>query len=75
MQKKLTMAAVIHRPKALFLDEPSEGVDAIAAGMPQNMLTGMINRGATIFLTTRSITERFPRLQKNSTCSGDEHTL
>ena len=53
MQKKLAMAAaVIHGPKVLFLDEPFEGVDAIAAGMLKNMLTGMINRGATIFLTT-----------------------
>jgi ABC-2 type transport system ATP-binding protein len=36
----------------LFLDEPFEGVDAVAAGMLKAMLTGMINRGATIFLTT-----------------------
>jgi len=53
MQKKLALAAaVIHGPKVLFLDEPFEGVDAIAAGMLKNMLAGMINRGATIFLTT-----------------------
>ena len=53
MQKKLAMAAaVIHGPKVLFLDEPFEGVDAIAAGMLKTMLTGMISRGATIFLTT-----------------------
>jgi ABC-2 type transport system ATP-binding protein len=53
MQKKLAMAAaVIHRPKVLFLDEPFEGVDAVAAGMLKNMLTRMINRGATIFLTS-----------------------
>ena len=53
MQKKLALAAaVIHGPKVLFLDEPFEGVDAIAAGMLKSMLTGMINRGATIFLTT-----------------------
>jgi ABC-2 type transport system ATP-binding protein len=53
MQKKLALAAaVIHGPKVLFLDEPFEGVDAIAAGMLKTMLTGMINRGATIFLTT-----------------------
>jgi ABC-2 type transport system ATP-binding protein len=53
MQKKLALAAaVIHAPKVLFLDEPFEGVDAIAAGMLKTMLTGMINRGATIFLTT-----------------------
>jgi ABC-2 type transport system ATP-binding protein len=53
MQRKLAMAAaVIHGPKVLFLDEPFEGVDAIAAGMLKTMLTGMLNRGATIFLTT-----------------------
>jgi len=53
MQKKLALAAaVIHGPKVLFLDEPFEGVDAIAAGMLKTMLQGMISRGATIFLTT-----------------------
>ena len=33
MQKKLALAAaVIHGPRILFLDEPFEGVDALAAG-------------------------------------------
>ena len=53
MQKKLALAAaVIHAPKVLFLDEPFEGVDAIAAGTLKSMLQGMIHRGATIFLTS-----------------------
>jgi ABC-2 type transport system ATP-binding protein len=53
MQKKLALAAVvIHGPRVLFLDEPFEGVDAIAAGMLKTMLQGMITRGATIFLTS-----------------------
>jgi ABC-2 type transport system ATP-binding protein len=53
MQKKLALAAaVIHGPKVLFLDEPFEGVDAIAAGTLKTMLQGMIARGATIFLTS-----------------------
>lgn len=53
MQKKLALAAaVIHAPKVLFLDEPFEGVDAIAAGTLKAMLQGMIHRGATIFLTS-----------------------
>ncbi len=53
MQKKLALAAaVIHGPKILFLDEPFEGVDAIAAGTLKAMLTRMIARGATIFLTS-----------------------
>jgi ABC-2 type transport system ATP-binding protein len=53
MGKKLALAAaVIHGPKVLFLDEPFEGVDAIAAGTLKAMLQGMIARGATIFLTS-----------------------
>jgi ABC-2 type transport system ATP-binding protein len=53
MGKKLALAAaVIHGPKLLFLDEPFEGVDAVAAGLLKSMLQGMIARGATIFLTS-----------------------
>ena len=53
MQKKLALAAaVIHGPKILFLDEPFEGVDAIASGTLKAMLQSMISRGATIFLTS-----------------------
>ena len=53
MQKKLALAAaVIHAPRILFLDEPFEGVDAIAAGTLKSMLQRMIDRGATIFLTS-----------------------
>src|SRR5882724_7520306 len=53
MQKKLAMAAaVIHGPKVLFLDEPFEGVDAIASGTLKAMLLRMIANGATIFLTS-----------------------
>ena len=53
MQKKLAMAAaVIHGPKVLFLDEPFEGVDAVASGTLKAMLQGMAARGVTIFLTS-----------------------
>ena len=53
MQKKLAMAAaVIHGPKVLFLDEPFEGVDAIASGTLKTMLQRMASRGVTIFLTS-----------------------
>ena len=53
MQKKLALAAaVIHGPKILFLDEPFEGVDAIASGTLKAMLQRMIAHGATIFLTS-----------------------
>jgi ABC-2 type transport system ATP-binding protein len=53
MQRKLALAAaVIHTPRILFLDEPFEGVDAIAAGTLKAMLQRMTERGVTIFLTT-----------------------
>jgi ABC-2 type transport system ATP-binding protein len=53
MQKKLALAAaVIHGPRVLFLDEPFEGVDAVAAGTLKSMLQRMIVRGATVFLTS-----------------------
>jgi ABC-2 type transport system ATP-binding protein len=53
MQKKLALAAaVIHGPRVLFLDEPFEGVDAIAAGTLKAMLARMTARGATVFLTS-----------------------
>jgi len=53
MQKKLAMAAaVIHGPKVLFLDEPFEGVDAVASGTLKTMLQRMASRGVTIFLTS-----------------------
>jgi ABC-2 type transport system ATP-binding protein len=53
MQKKLAMAAaVIHSPRVLFLDEPFEGVDAVASGTLKSMLQRMIARGVTIFLTS-----------------------
>ncbi len=53
MKKKLAMAAaIIHGPKVLFLDEPFEGIDAVAAGTLKSMLHRMIARGATIFLTS-----------------------
>jgi ABC-2 type transport system ATP-binding protein len=53
MQKKLALAAaVIHGPRILFLDEPFEGVDALAARTLKALLARMTERGVTIFLTS-----------------------
>lgn len=53
MQKKLALAAaVIHGPRILFLDEPFEGVDALAAGALKQLLSRMTESGVTIFLTS-----------------------
>jgi ABC-2 type transport system ATP-binding protein len=53
MKKKIALAAaIIHRPEVLFLDEPFEGVDAVAATFLKNMLHRFIERGGTVFLTS-----------------------
>jgi ABC-2 type transport system ATP-binding protein len=53
MKKKLAFAAaVIHEPRLLFLDEPFEGIDAIAARMIKDLMQTLLEKGATIFLTS-----------------------
>ncbi|HET6668715.1 MAG TPA: ABC transporter ATP-binding protein [Pyrinomonadaceae bacterium] len=53
MKKKLSLAcALIHRPEILFLDEPFEGVDAIASRTLKDLLSRLTERGLTVFLTS-----------------------
>lgn len=53
MKKKLSLAcALIHRPEILFLDEPFEGVDAIASRTLKDLLSRLTTRGLTVFLTS-----------------------
>jgi ABC-2 type transport system ATP-binding protein len=54
MKKKLALGcALIHGPELLFLDEPFEGIDAVAVTGIRGMLQDLVARGAmTIFLTS-----------------------
>jgi ABC-2 type transport system ATP-binding protein len=53
MKKKLAFAAaVIHEPQLLFLDEPFEGIDAVASRLIKSILTQLMAAGVTIFLTS-----------------------
>ncbi|MBC8002099.1 MAG: AAA family ATPase, partial [Opitutaceae bacterium] len=53
MKKKLALAAaLIPNPDLLFLDEPFEGVDAVASLVLRDTLRQCVNRGATVFLTS-----------------------
>jgi ABC-2 type transport system ATP-binding protein len=53
MKKKLSLAcALIHRPESLFLDEPFEGIDAIASRTLKDLLSRLTARGLTVFLTS-----------------------
>ena len=53
MKKKLALAvALLPAPKLLFLDEPFEGIDAVASQQIRNLLMSYVSRGGTIFLTS-----------------------
>lgn len=53
MRRRLAIAAaIIHAPKLLFLDEPFEGVDVIAAAVIRELLKALKQSGTTLFLTT-----------------------
>ena len=53
MKKKLALAAaLIPNPDLLFLDEPFEGVDAVASRVLRDTLKQCVTRGATVFLTS-----------------------
>jgi ABC-2 type transport system ATP-binding protein len=53
MQKKLALAAaLLPNPDLLFLDEPFDGVDAVASRMLRDTLKRFVQRGATVFLTS-----------------------
>ena len=53
MRKKLALAAaLLPAPRLLFLDEPFEGIDALAARQIKDLLHSFVERGGTIFLTS-----------------------
>ena len=58
MKRKLTIAAgIIHRPRILFLDEPTTGIDVASARQLRRIVADLHRGGTTIFLTTHYIEE------------------
>jgi ABC-2 type transport system ATP-binding protein len=58
MKRKLTIAAgIIHKPKILFLDEPTTGIDVASARQLRGLIGDLHKNGTTIFLTTHYIEE------------------
>jgi ABC-2 type transport system ATP-binding protein len=58
MKRALTIAAaLIHNPKILFLDEPTVGLDVMAARSLRKAIKELHDQGMTIFLTTHYLEE------------------
>jgi ABC-2 type transport system ATP-binding protein len=49
--------AILHRPKALFLDEPTAGVDPISRRDFWGLIYSMAKKGVTVLVTTHSMDE------------------
>ncbi len=53
MRKKISLAvALLPSPRLLFLDEPFEGIDAVASRQIKDLLQVFVKGGRTIFLTS-----------------------
>lgn len=58
MKRALTIAAgLIHSPKILFLDEPTVGLDVVAARNLRGLIGDLRKQGVTVFLTTHYLEE------------------
>jgi len=58
MKRALTIAAaLIHNPEILFLDEPTVGLDVVAARSLRNLISNLRQQGITVFLTTHYLEE------------------
>ena len=58
MKQRLIIArALLNRPQVLFLDEPTRGLDPVAALEIRQIVTDLSRSGTTIFLTTHYMEE------------------
>ncbi|HEX9740086.1 MAG TPA: ABC transporter ATP-binding protein [Ignavibacteriaceae bacterium] len=58
MKQKLALACtLIHKPKIIFLDEPTTGVDPVSRRDFWKILSNLLHEGVTIFMTTPYLDE------------------
>ena len=58
MRQRLALArAILHSPKILFLDEPTGALDPTTAKGIHQLILGLRDKGATVFLTTHNMEE------------------
>lgn len=56
MRTRLNLArALLHRPELLFLDEPTSGLDPVTSRRIRQVILGVRESGATVFLTTHDM--------------------
>ena len=61
-RRVLIARALVNRPQALLLDEPSTGLDLVARGQLLAMLRDLARRGITLVLVTHHVEEVVPEI-------------
>ncbi|MBN1560859.1 ABC transporter ATP-binding protein [candidate division KSB1 bacterium] len=76
MKKKVSLiAALVHQPKILFLDEPTAALDPKAARHLKDILRGLVRKGVTVFMTTHilevaeTMCDRIAIINKGKLCA------
>jgi ABC-2 type transport system ATP-binding protein len=58
MRRKLLLArALLHRPRLLYLDEPTANLDIHSSAVVRRILRGLVDDGCTVLLTTHNMAE------------------
>ncbi len=78
MKKKVSLvAALVHQPKIIFLDEPTAALDPKAAKNLKDILRALVNKGVTVFMTTHilevaeQMCDRVGIINKGTLCAVD----
>jgi len=64
LRRVLIARALVHRPQALLLDEPTAGLDVVAQHAFLQLLRGLASQGLTLVLVTHHLEEIIPEIDR-----------
>jgi iron complex transport system ATP-binding protein len=64
VRRVLIARALVHRPEALLLDEPTTGLDLVARGEFLETIRALAQGGTTLILVTHHVEEVIPEIQR-----------